>query len=94
MKYIDGTEARRGDVIRWHVFDSEENVTWEFTGLYRGQEVVYLGGGVGFGMGIGQLVPVEEVIAEAEANDEGARGVRLISSAHALANHIANIATY
>lgn len=94
MKYVDGTEAKRGDVIRWYCYDSDDIVTWEFRGMYTANGVVYLGGGIDFGMGIGQIIPVEEVIKQSENNDRDIRGIWLISSAHALAQHIANIAEY
>jgi hypothetical protein len=86
----DGTEAKYGDVIRWNCWDSDDFATWTFTGLYTRKGVVYLGGGIDFGMGLGQVSSVEQVMREAEHNDAGDRGIKRVGSASKLAGHIGN----
>ena len=67
--YKDGNEAKNGDVIRWKAWDSDDFTTWTFTGLYKNNKVVYLGGGIDFGLGIGNIKEVKTVIEESENND-------------------------
>jgi hypothetical protein len=88
MKYIDGTEAKIGDIIRWNVFDLDDNHTWSFVGLYRGIDVVYLCGGLDAGMGIGKFIPVEEVLDQAENNDEWDQGVTFLAKSPQLAQYL------
>lgn len=83
MEYKDGTEAMHGDVIRWKVWDNDDCTTWTFTGMVKGDMVVYLGGGIDFGHGIGQLISFDEVIIESEDNDcEEGCGISKIVAAH------------
>lgn len=86
----DGTDAKYGDVIRWNCWDSDDSTTWTLTGLYTRRGVVYLGGGIDFGMGMGQIVPVKEVVQEAEQNDPDDRGIKRVGSASKLAGHISS----
>ncbi len=61
MKYNNGDEVEIGDVIRWWCADNDDCTFWIFTGLVTGSGVVYLGGGIDFGMAIGQLMSYEKV---------------------------------
>tara|TARA_R110000822_G_scaffold62759_1_gene154510 strand:+ start:279 stop:596 length:318 start_codon:yes stop_codon:yes gene_type:complete len=82
MKYIDGTEAQVGDLISWHVYDFDDNVTWEFFGIYKPNgTVVYMGGGADSGRAIGKVKNADEVILQSEGNDEYARGITKIGVA-------------
>lgn len=90
MKYKNGEEARVGDVIRWRRWDSDDYTTWTFTGLVKEDRVIYLGGGIDFGLGIGNAVSFEEVIEESENNDAEDVGVDKIGIASDLARHISN----
>lgn len=78
MKYKDGTEAQYGDVIRWKCWDNDDNHTWTFTGLYTRKGVVYLGGGLDFGMAIGNIYDVQTVINESENNDPDDSGISYV----------------
>lgn len=89
LRLKDGTLARLGDVIRWYCYDSEENTTWTFTGIYKSNRVIYLGGGIDFGMGIGCERSISDVIATSENNDEWARGVEKVGVASDVARVIA-----
>lgn len=75
LKYTNGDEVTTGDVIRWFSFDSDDFTTWEFTGIYFKTHVVYLGGGIDFGMAIGKKIDLSEVIKESEANDQNQQGI-------------------
>ncbi len=88
MKYIDGTEAKIGDIIRWNVYDWDDNHTWSFVGLYRGADVVYLYGGLDGGMAIGKPIPVEKVIEQAEDNDEWDQGITFLAKSLQLAQYL------
>lgn len=83
--YKDGSEAKIGDVIRWRVWDSDDFTTWIFTGLVKSRHVVYLGGGIDFGIAIGSKKSFEDVIADSENNDTSDRGIEKIGSASELA---------
>jgi len=66
MKYNNGDEVAIGDVIRWRFYPSDfypgdDWTFWIFTGLVKSTGVVYLGGGIDFGMTIGELMSYEEV---------------------------------
>lgn len=50
------------------------------------QYVVYLGGGIDFGHGIGKKLSFGEVINESENNDEGMTGITVLGSASAVPN--------
>ena len=88
MKYKDGTESKEGDVIRWYCDDSDDCTTWTLTGIVRRDGVMYLGGGVDFGMGIGQIFSFDDVICESENNDTHQAGVEKLGVVSALATHI------
>lgn len=88
MKYKDGAEVQSGDVIRWNCYDNEDFVTWTITGLYTTKGVVYLGGGIDFGMGIGAIISHESVVSESEDNEEYERGIEKVGAASKLANYI------
>lgn len=82
MKYKDGTEAQVGDLISWHVYDFEDCKTWELFGIYKhSNAVVYMGGGLDFGLAIGNVSDVDEVILESEQNDKDERGITKIGVA-------------
>ena len=82
MKYNNGTEAQVGDLISWHVHDFDDCKTWQFFGIYkRNETVVYMGGGLDFGLGIGKIHDAAQVIQEAEQNDEYERGITKIGVA-------------
>jgi len=91
LKLKCGDFAKVGDVVCWNCFDSDDNTTWEFTGIYKGKIITYLGGGVDFGMGIGKELAVQDVIDEADNNDEYAQGVRKVGIAADVARCIAKI---
>ena len=90
MKYKDGIEAQYGDVIRWQYWDSDDLHTWTFTGLYTPRGVVYLGGGLDFGMAIGNIETVEDVIEESENNDPDDCGIVCVGKYNELNNLISN----
>ena len=90
MDFLDknNNPIQNGDVIRWNCYDSEEFHTWTFTGIYLHGKVIYLGGGLDFGMGIGQVKEIEEVIEESDNNDDIDRGIEKIGIAHELSCYI------
>lgn len=85
-------EIKNGDVIRWFCWDGDDNTTWEMTGLVTDRGIVYLGGGVDFGMAIGRVISIDEVSNQAKANDPGMDSIMVISKASDLAIHISRIA--
>ena len=88
MILIDGSEAKNGDVIAWKCFDNDDCTTWDFTGLVTPKGVVYLGGGIDYGMAIGSIYALQEVIEESENNDPDERGISKEGVAFDLAYHI------
>ena len=88
MKYKDGTESKEGDVIRWYCYDSDDYHTWTLTGIVKRDGVMYLGGGIDFGAGVGQIFSFNDVISESEDNDTYQRGVEKVGVVSALAKHI------
>lgn len=88
MQYNNGEQAEIGDVIRWKCYDSDDFTTWTFTGLVKSNCVVYLGGGIDFGHGIGQEKSHQEVIDEAENNDAFERGIDKVGTAYDLWKYI------
>lgn len=90
ITFTDGTLAKLGDVIRWHCDDNEEVKTWVFTGIYKSNKVIYLGGGIDFGMGIGGEMSVQEVIKQANNNDSYNQGINKIGAASDMARIICN----
>jgi hypothetical protein len=93
VKYKNGEEVRLGDVIRWKCWDSDDFTTWTFTGLVTGSGVVYLGGGIDFGMAIGQSDSYEDVQSEADNNDAYEAGIEKVGVAADLARYIAKFNT-
>ena len=91
LKLKDGNLAKMGDVIRWHCYDGEENTVWTFMGIYQSNKVIYLGGGIDFGEGIGKEMTVDEVINESEENDSSEQGIDKVCSVSDLVQHIRNI---
>lgn len=75
MKYKDGSDVEYGDVIRWMKWDNDDCRSWAMTGLYTRRGVVYLGGGIDFGMAIGSIKTVEDVIEQSENNDPDDQGI-------------------
>lgn len=69
LQMSNGKRAQLGDVIRWPVWDSDDNTQWTFTGIYQSSHVIYLGGGIDFGLAIGNRLEIEEVISQSEDND-------------------------
>jgi hypothetical protein len=90
MKYKNNEESNAGDVIRWNCYDSEENTVWKFTGLVTHADVVYLGGGIDFGLGIGSRMTKEDVIYQSNNNDSYDRGIEKIGVASDLYIYISN----
>ena len=81
MMLLDGTTPKYGDVIRWHAEDRDNGNTWEFTGIIHKETVIYLGGGIDFGLAIGRQYTFAEVIAESENNDSWNKGIRKVGVA-------------
>ena len=72
MEYGNGELVIKGDLIRWNCWDNDDNSLYSFTGIYLGNSFVkYLSGGIDFGEGLGNIISVEDVLEEAENNDEG-----------------------
>lgn len=90
MKYKNQEEAKEGDVIRWKCWDSDDFVTWVMTGLLTSRGVVYLGGGIDFGMGIGNIMSIDEVVHQSENNDADGAGIERVCSASELEQHISS----
>jgi len=72
---LDGKEIPHDSVIRWNVWDNDDNVEWVMTGIYKAPRqhthpfyrdiepyVVYLGGGIDFGSAIGTVDCWSEII--------------------------------
>lgn len=88
ITYKNGEPAKKGDVVSWNCEDNEDFTTWRFIGVVKQQGVLYLGGGIDFGEGIGQIVPFEEVIAQSEDNDPSGVGVTYLGKVYDLVNYI------
>jgi hypothetical protein len=90
LKLKDGSLAHLGDLIRWYSYDDDDNTTWTLTGVYRSNKVIYLGGGIDFGMAIGKEIAVSDVINQSKNNDGDFVGVEKIGKVSEIANHIKN----
>jgi len=92
MKYKDGTDIISGDIIRWDCWDSDDYTTWTMTGMVRSDgKVVYLGGGVDFGLALGNVIDPDEVIEDSEANDDDMRGIFKVGVCSEIANLISSM---
>ena len=91
LKLKDGSLAKMGDVIRWHCYDFDDFVTWTLTGIYYSDKIIYLGGGIDFGQGIGAEKSIDEVIEESEENDSDERGIEKICDVSEMARHIGRL---
>lgn len=89
MKDKNGVNIEFGDIIRWNCWDNDDCTTWNMTGLYTRKGVVYLGGGVDFGLGIGVMVEVDEVVSDSQSNDARClNGIDKVGIASDLARYI------
>lgn len=70
-----------GSLISWYCDDREEGTTWTMYGIVRDIGVIYMGGGIDFGWGIGKILPFEEVAADAEDNDTPYQGITVLGEA-------------
>jgi len=89
---INGNTIKNNALISWNVYDGEDYSQYTFIGIvvdYSSGEaarplidkyVVYLGGGIDFGRGIGKKFSFDEVINESENNDEGMVGITVLGS--------------
>lgn len=89
---INGNTIKTNALISWNVFDGEDYKQYTFVGIvhdYNNSEdaiplvdqyVVYLGGGIDFGRGIGKKFSFDEVINESECNDEDMVGITVLGS--------------
>ena len=89
---VNGNTIKTNALISWNVFDGEDYKQYTFIGIvhdYNNSEdarplidkyVVYLGGGIDFGRGIGKKLSFDEVINESENNDEGLVGITVLGS--------------
>jgi hypothetical protein len=91
VKYKNGEEVKLGDVIRWNFWYSDDFKTWIFTGLVKTDGVLYLGGGIDFGLAIGDMYSYDDVIAESENNDSV--GIEKVGVASDLERYIAKFNT-
>ena len=95
---INGNTIKNNALISWNVYDGEDYSQYTFIGTvvdYSSGEaarplidqyVVYLGGGIDFGRGIGKKLSFGEVINESENNDEGMTGITVLGTASAVPN--------
>ncbi len=88
ITYKNGEQSKNGDVISWNCEDSDEFTIWRFLGVVKQQGVLYLGGGIDFGEGLGQIVPLEEVIEQAEDNDLDYVGVTYLGKVSDLVRYL------
>lgn len=86
--YKDGNVSQKGDVIKWGCEDNDDFTTWTFTGVIQQKGVLYLGGGIDFGAGIGQMLSFEEVVEQSEDNDPSFTGITYLGKVSDLVNHI------
>ena len=93
MKYKNGDTVCVGDVIRWKSWDNDDFITWTFTGIMLTTGVLYLGGGIDFGRGIGRLISCEDVISESENNDVCDAGIEKVGVVADLYRHISKFNT-
>ena len=89
----EGNVIPHNSLITWFVWDSDDSTTWQFFGVVKDytqlsppfrankQCVVYLGGGLDFGSGVGQECSFKEVWEESEGNDEDFRGIKCLAHA-------------
>lgn len=69
FKYNDGTEPRYGDIVSYHVWDSDDFATYTFFCILSTTEFIYISGGMDSGFAIGKKISFEEAIDCSENND-------------------------
>jgi hypothetical protein len=90
MIYKNGDLVVNGDLISWMTYDSDDNTTWTFRGIFKDDHVIYMGGGIDFGSAIGATLHIDEVMRESECNDPDDRGItKVCGSALEFSNYIA-----
>lgn len=88
---VNGNTIKTNALISWNVWDNEDYKLYTFIGIVRDynsedarplidQYVLYLGGGMDFGRGIGKKLSFGEVINESENNDEDMAGITVLGS--------------
>lgn len=68
--YKNGEASSEGDLIRWYVFDEDDNTIWTFTGIVKKDGVMYLCGGIDFSKGFGKIISFDVVKEQASYDDE------------------------
>lgn len=88
---VNGNTIKTNSLISWNAWDGEDYTLYTFVGIvcdYNSEDarplidqyVVYLGGGIDFGRGIGKKLSFGEVINESQNNDEGMVGITVLGS--------------
>ena len=88
---VNGNIIKTNALISWNVYDDEDYKQYTFIGIVHDyniqdarplidQYVVYLGGGIDFGRGIGKKLSFGEVINESENNDADMVGITVLGS--------------
>ena len=89
-----GNVVPNGSLITWYCEDSDDCKCWQLYGIVRDytqnkppfysarQIVVYMGGGIDFGSGIGSIFTFDEVRQEADNNEPYNVGIRVVGTAH------------
>jgi hypothetical protein len=94
----NGDTIPNGSLITWNTWDSDDYVTWKMVGVVKDytqlegvfhsdtQYVIYLGGGIDFGGGIGNRIPFWDVVSEAGNNDPEDAGITVLGKASDVPN--------
>lgn len=88
---VNGNTIKTNALISWNVWDDEDYKLYTFIGIVHDynsedarplidQYVLYIGGGMDFGQGIGKKLSFGEVINESENNDEDMAGITVLGS--------------
>lgn len=91
MKYKNGDEIEQGDVIRWTCRGyTDRLVIYSMTGIYQGDKILYLGGGIDDGVAFGMKLDTKEVITQAFDNDGSGIGFEKVGTAMDIVRLISN----
>jgi len=90
MKYKNGEEIEHSDVIRWEGCDRMAECIMSMTGVYQGDEILYLGGGIDDGAAFGAKLDTKGVIRQAFDNDGSGIGFEKVGTVMDIVRLISN----
>ncbi len=89
FKYKDGSEPKYGDVVAFHVWDSDDFVSLRFICILSTNHFIYFCGGMDCGMAAGKIITFEEAIEYSNDNEPSFVGFEKIGSHYQINQSVA-----